>query len=168
MHQRHDWECRPRFNPPIPAKIFPMVKSEEGWGFKSCSCQIQFSKYPFEQVSLRGNSNGASLGKSEQKKKRAKISSRKSEQKKKRSPLIPHCVNLEKSGCSSSRRKMRRREKKKKERVEASFESSVLCVWKIYKKLSNNIVNINIAVVELKNTDFRWSKRDGPLWAVHI
>jgi hypothetical protein len=39
---------------------------------------------------------------------------------------------------------------------------------KSVKKLSNNIVNINIAVVELKNTDFRWSKRGGPLWAVHI
>jgi hypothetical protein len=101
------------------------------------------------------------LGKSEQKKKRAKISSRKSEQKKKRSPLIPHCVNLEKYQCSSSQRKMRRREKRRKEEVEASFKS-----YECEK--SNNIVNINIAVAELKNTDFRWSKRDGTLWPVHI
>jgi hypothetical protein len=63
---------------------------------------------------------------------------------------------------------MRRREKSRKKEVEASIKSSVLCVWKNLKKSSYNIVNIIIAVAELKNTDFRWSKRDGPLWAVHI
>ncbi len=52
--------------------------------------------------------------------------------------------------------------------MEASFQSSIFLVWKICKKPSNNIVNINIAVAELKNTDLRWSKRDGPLWAVLI
>ncbi len=25
-----------------------------------------------------------------------------------------------------------------------------------------------LTLLKLKNTDFRWSKRDGPLWAVHI
>jgi hypothetical protein len=59
---------------------------------------------------------------------------------------------------------MRRREKRRKKEVEASFKSSVLCVWKI----CNDIFKINIVVAELKNTDFRWSKRDGPLWAVPI
>ncbi len=52
--------------------------------------------------------------------------------------------------------------------VEASFESSVLCVKNLINHLNNYCKNINIVVVELKNTDFRWSKRDGPLWAVHI
>jgi hypothetical protein len=43
-------------------------------------------------------------------------------------PLITHCINLDKTKCSSSRRKMRRREKRRMKEVEASFESSVLCV----------------------------------------
>ena len=47
---------------------------------------------------------------------------------------------------------MRRREKRRQEEVEASFKS-----YECEK--SNNIVNINIAVAELKNTDFRWSKK---------
>jgi hypothetical protein len=38
-----------------------MVKSDEA--FKCSSCQFQFSKYPFKQVSLRGKSNGMSFGK---------------------------------------------------------------------------------------------------------
>ncbi len=45
--------------------------------------------------------------------------------------LITHRVNLDKTKCSSSRRKTRRREKRRMKEVEASFESSVLCVWKI-------------------------------------
>ncbi len=43
-----------------------------------------------------------------------------------------------------------------------------MCVKNLIKSSKTIIVkNINI-VVELKNIDFRWSKRDGPLWAVHI
>jgi hypothetical protein len=61
-----------------------------------------------------------------------------SEQKKKRSPLITHRVNLDKkTKCSSSRRKTRRREKRRMEKVEASFESSVLCVKKSNKPSNN-------------------------------
>jgi hypothetical protein len=45
-------------------------------------------------------------------------------------PLITHRVNLDETKCSSSRsrRKMRRSEKRRMKEVEASFESSVLCV----------------------------------------
>ena len=125
-----------RVQSPIPAKNFPMVKSDEGWGYKCSSCQFQFSKYPFEQVSLRGKSNGMSLGKSEQKKKRAKISSHKSRKtqcsRKREVHSSTHHSSRKsrKTQFSSSWRKMRRREKRRKKEVEASFESSVLCVWK--------------------------------------
>ena len=124
-----------RVQSPTPAEIFPMVKSDEDWRFKSCSCQFQFSKYHFEQVSLCRKSNGQSCGKSEQKYKRAKISSHKSIKtqcsRKREVHSSTHCVNLDKTKCSSSWRKTRRREKRRMKEVEASFKSSVLCVWKI-------------------------------------
>jgi hypothetical protein len=47
---------------------------------------------------------------------------------------------------------------RRKKEVEASFESSV-CEKICNNHLRNNIVNINIAVAELKNTNFRWSKK---------
>ena len=43
-------------------------------------------------------------------------------------PLITYRLNLDKTKCSSSRRKTRRREKRRMKVIEASFESSVLCV----------------------------------------
>jgi hypothetical protein len=43
-------------------------------------------------------------------------------------PLITHRVDLDETKCSSSWRKTRRREKRRMKEVEASFESSVLCV----------------------------------------
>ncbi len=42
-----------------------------------------------------------------------------------------------------------------------------MCVKNLENHL-NNIVTIDIAVAELKNTDLRGSKRDGSLWAVNI
>jgi hypothetical protein len=53
-------------------------------------------------------------------------------QQKKRSPLVHSSrKSRQKTKCSSSLRKTRRREKRRMKEVEASFESSVLCVWKI-------------------------------------
>ncbi len=60
--------------------------------------------------------------------------------------------------------------KKKKERGGGIIPIiSLMCVKKSVKKPSNNIVNINIAVDELRKIQtLDGQKRDGPLWAVHI
>jgi hypothetical protein len=63
--------------------------------------------------------------------------------------------------------KDKKKRKKKNERGGGIIR--IISPKNLINHLTNYCKNINIVVVvEWKNTDFRWSKRDGPLWAVHI
>ncbi len=167
-------ESRPRFNPQH-RQTFSNGKKWWGLMFWILQLPISIIQVSFwASLSLQKNPMGSpaeSQSRSIREQKSLCVNLEKLsavEKEKSTRPLITHCVNLDETKCSSSRRKTRRREERRMKEWRHHQIISPRCVKNRINHLNNYCKNINIVVVELKNTDFRWSKRDGPLWAVHI